>query len=88
MHHPITHRIDSAPEMAVERLFTPREREVLAGLALGLSNRAIAARLCLAEKTVKNRVTDILSKLNVTNRTQAACWALEHGVNENDFPRS
>lgn len=87
MDHPDTTNPNTEPAMTDDRLFTPREREVLAGLALGLSNQIIATRLCLSEKTVKNRVSDILSKLLVKNRTQAARWALTHGLDEKDFAR-
>lgn len=54
-----------------------REREVLRLLAQGASNREIAQQLCLAEGTVKNHVSNILSKLQVANRTQAASKARE-----------
>ncbi|RAQ96397.1 DNA-binding response regulator [Thermogemmatispora tikiterensis] len=54
-----------------------RERDVLRLLAQGASNREIAQQLCLAEGTVKNHVSNILSKLQVTNRTQAASKARE-----------
>jgi DNA-binding NarL/FixJ family response regulator len=57
---------------------TPREREILALIADGLSNREIGARLFLAEKTVKNNVSAILAKLGMQRRTQAARWSLEH----------
>ena len=80
MHRPNTHSVEAAPDVAVDELFTRREREVLAGLAFGLSNRNIARRLYLTEKSVKNRVTSILRKLRLKNRAQAACWALEHGL--------
>lgn len=56
---------------------TPREREIIALIAEGLSNREIAGRLYLAEKTVKNYVSGILSKLGLQRRTQAAVLATE-----------
>jgi len=56
---------------------TPRENEILELIAEGLSNREIAGRLFLAEKTVKNNVSGILSKLGMQRRTQAARWSLE-----------
>lgn len=51
---------------------SPREHEILALIGEGLSNREIADRLSLAEKTVKNYVTSMLSKLGLHSRTQAA----------------
>lgn len=59
---------------------TGREREVLALLGEGLSNRDLAARLFVAEKTVKTHVSAILSKLRLTDRTQAALFAVRHGL--------
>ena len=59
---------------------TEREREVVRLLAEGLSNREIAERLSLAEGTVKNHVTNILQKLGVRDRTQAALRAREGGL--------
>jgi len=56
---------------------TPRETEILALVAEGMSNREIGARLYLAEKTVKNYVSGILSKLGMQRRTQAAVLAAE-----------
>ena len=58
---------------------TPREKEVLAALAQGLSNRDIAAALYVTEYTVKKHVSQILEKLELTDRTQAALYALSHG---------
>ena len=56
---------------------TEREREILDLIAEGLSNREIGQRLFLAEKTVKNYVSTLLSKLNLQRRTQAAVLATE-----------
>jgi two-component system, NarL family, response regulator DevR len=54
---------------------TPQQRKILFLIAEGLTNREIAARLFLAEKTVKNHVTALLSRLGVAHRTQAAMIA-------------
>ncbi len=62
------------PHDMLDRL-TCRDVEVLRLLADGASNREIAAQLGLSEKTVANRVSGILNKLDVRNRTQAAIWA-------------
>ena len=59
---------------------SPREREILAILGSGASNKEIADRLCLAEGTVKNHVTSILTKLDVRDRTQAALRARQLGL--------
>jgi len=56
---------------------TPREREIVALIAEGLSNREIGTRLFLAEKTVKNYVSGVLAKLGMQRRTQAAVLAAE-----------
>jgi pimeloyl-ACP methyl ester carboxylesterase/DNA-binding CsgD family transcriptional regulator len=58
---------------------TPREREVLAVLAEGLDNRAIAARLKITEKTTRNHVSAIFGKLRVSNRAQAVALARDIG---------
>jgi DNA-binding NarL/FixJ family response regulator len=59
---------------ALEQL-TPREREVLRKIASGASNREIAQQLYISEGTVKNHVTNILNRLNLRDRTQAALLA-------------
>jgi DNA-binding NarL/FixJ family response regulator len=59
---------------------SPREREILALLGTGASNKEIADRINLAEGTVKNHVTNILSKLDVRDRTQAALRARQLGL--------
>jgi DNA-binding NarL/FixJ family response regulator len=58
---------------------TGREQEVLALIADGLSNREIAGKLVISEKTVKTHVSSILGKLGLADRTQAAIYALRHG---------
>jgi DNA-binding NarL/FixJ family response regulator len=68
----------------VEEL-TPRERQVLALLGRGLSNRQLADALFVSEKTVKTHVSNILAKLRLADRTQAAVFAVRHGLVE---PRS
>jgi DNA-binding NarL/FixJ family response regulator len=59
---------------------TAREREVLAGLGRGLSNRQLAAELFVSEKTVKTHVSSVLAKLRLADRTQAALFAVRVGV--------
>jgi DNA-binding NarL/FixJ family response regulator len=59
---------------------TEREREVLSLIADGRSNREIARALVLSEKTVKTHVSNILMKLDLADRTQAALWAVRHGI--------
>ncbi|MEW9554741.1 response regulator [Nonomuraea sp. NPDC050783] len=59
---------------------TDREREVLRLLAAGRSNREIARALAVAEKTVKTHVSNVLMKLGVQDRTQAALYAVRHGL--------
>jgi predicted ATPase/DNA-binding CsgD family transcriptional regulator len=61
---------------------TPRERQVLAALARGATNREIAAELYMAEKTASVHVSRILSKLDVRSRTEAAAVAHRHGLGE------
>jgi two-component system, NarL family, response regulator LiaR len=59
---------------------TPRELEVLAELARGRANKAIAFELGVSERTVKTHVSNILGKLGFSDRTQAAVYAVEHGL--------
>jgi two-component system, NarL family, response regulator LiaR len=58
---------------------TPREREVVALIARGLSNKRIALELGISEKTVKTHVSSILGKLGLTDRTQVALYAVREG---------
>lgn len=69
----------SKPPVLVEPL-SDRELDILRLLSKGLSNKEIAARLYIAEGTVKNHVTNILGKLDVRDRTQAAIRAKEMGI--------
>jgi len=59
---------------------TERETDVLRLLALGLSNKEIANELVIGEKTVKTHVSNILMKLGLTSRTQAALHAVRIGL--------
>jgi DNA-binding NarL/FixJ family response regulator len=81
-----------SPELAVRLLdefarlsqlqtgLTARERDILNAIVRGDSNREIAHKLGLSEKTVKNYVSEILSKLGVRDRTEAAVYALQMGL--------
>ncbi len=59
---------------------TLREREVLQQVATGAANKQIATALCIAENTVKNHLRNILEKLHLKNRSQAAAYALRQGI--------
>ncbi len=59
---------------------TAREREAAGLVALGMSNREIAEKLVVSERTVESHVANILSKLGFTARTQIAAWAVEKGI--------
>jgi len=61
-------------------VLSPRERDVLAGLARGRSNRQIARALGVGDETVKSHVSSILAKLNLADRTQAAIFGLQQGL--------
>lgn len=74
-------RGDAQPPAAPSReTLSPRERDVLALLAGGVSNKQIARSLHLAESTVKIHVQNILRKLNLSSRVQAAVYAVEQGI--------
>ena len=84
LHPAVTARLleqlaDEPPAQTTEQL-TPREREVLALVTRGLANKAIARELGVSEKTVKTHVSNILGKLGVADRTQAALYAVRAGL--------
>jgi two-component system, NarL family, nitrate/nitrite response regulator NarL len=69
----------AAARVAERDRFSPRERDILACLAKGGSNKEIARELDLAESTVKIHVQNIFKKLHMTSRVQVALYAAEHG---------
>ncbi len=94
----LTHRAELVGQMtadAVERgrqtateelisLLTPRQREIAALIAAGLSNERIAEELVITRGTVANHVQHILAELGLGNRTQIAVWAIERGLHRPD----
>lgn len=70
----------SAPPVTLQEPLSRREEEVLVWLSRGCSNKEIAAKLSLAEGTVKNHVSNVLGKLGVLDRTQAALMARDLGL--------
>ena len=71
----VLERIRRPPRDALTEHLSPQESAILDHLADGLTNREIAAEMFLAEKTVKNYVSNLLGKLGMTHRTQAAVYA-------------
>ena len=65
---------------------TPREREVAALIARGLTNRQIAADLVIAETTADRHVSNILGKLDFATRSQVAVWAADRGIHTQNAP--
>lgn len=74
----------AAPDTTIVKDLSAREQDVLRLLAQGLNNAEIARRLYLSEGTVRNYVSSILEKLNVSDRTQAALIALRHGFADDE----
>ena len=70
----------SSSEMLTIGELTEREREIIRYLAQGASNREISEALFITEGTVKNHISNILAKLGLRDRTQAALYAKEHGL--------
>jgi DNA-binding NarL/FixJ family response regulator len=65
---------------AQEATLSPREREVIVLIAEGATNRQIARHLGVAERTARTHVSNILTKLGLASRTQAAMWAVREGL--------
>ena len=65
-----------------EEQLSDRELQILRFLAIGLPNKSIADRLSISERTVRTHVSNILGKLNLKNRTQAALYAIRNGMAE------
>jgi NarL family two-component system response regulator LiaR len=76
---------NQAEGTAPEDSLTVREIEILQQVALGKTNQEIADELVLSERTVRTHITNILSKLQLTNRTQAALFALREGIAHIDY---
>jgi DNA-binding CsgD family transcriptional regulator len=70
----------TAPDAAAPARLTPREIEVLRLVAVGETNRGIAAELFLSEKTVARHLSNIFGKLDVSSRSAAAAYAYRHGL--------
>jgi NarL family two-component system response regulator LiaR len=76
----LTDRLRRKPTPPPVDPLTDRETEVLALLGTGLSNREIAARLGIADATARTHVSNVLGKLGLASRTQAALYAVQHDV--------
>jgi NarL family two-component system response regulator LiaR len=80
-------RTNATAETDVYSDLTPREREVLRLIASGRANKEIAAQLGISERTVKTHISNIFSKLELTDRTQAALFVHNRGMLEKDSAR-
>jgi DNA-binding NarL/FixJ family response regulator len=74
------HRFRTMQDDTSKPRLSEREIEILTLIAGGASNREIGDRLYLSEKTIKNHITSIFQKLQTTDRTQAAVYAIQHGL--------
>ena len=80
----VQYALEQGPNNGKEEFeeLTPREREVLRFLAKGWNNRSIAEEMVISEHTVKKHVGQILEKLNLQDRTQAALFAVSKGMDK------
>jgi DNA-binding NarL/FixJ family response regulator len=76
----LTASLRRGPTADPKDLLTDREREILLLVARGQANKVIAAELVISERTARTHVSNILSKLGLTSRTQAALWAVREGL--------
>jgi NarL family two-component system response regulator LiaR len=82
----LVEEVAGRPDPAPRTPLTERELEVLALIAKGMANKLIARELGVAERTVKTHVSNVLGKLGVSDRTQAALWAVREGLVERRQP--
>lgn len=85
LHPSVAHKLvlkirQSADPAPVDQMLTDREIDVMKCLAQGLSNQEIALKLSISTRTVTTHVRNILDKLGLDNRTQAALYAVEHEI--------
>jgi DNA-binding NarL/FixJ family response regulator len=71
---------DGRPTSGSFAPLTPREHEILRLLTTGATNREISQALGISHETVKEHVQHLLKKIGVNDRTQAAVWAVRHGI--------
>ncbi len=76
----LTASLRRGPSSSPKDLLTEREREILLLVAQGKANKEIAAELVISERTARTHVSNILSKLGFSSRTQAALWAVREGL--------
>ena len=81
----VTPALVAKPKPAKIQDLTPRECDVLRGIIVGDSNNQIAYNLSIGVPTVKTYVRNILAKLNVSSRTEAAAYAVRHRLLDDDF---
>lgn len=74
------HAVAAPPQRDALATLSERELEVVRLVAEGLSNKEISSRLSLSDKTVKNHISHILAKMNLTARTQVAVYAIRAGL--------
>jgi DNA-binding NarL/FixJ family response regulator len=76
----LTASLRRGPSADPKALLTAREREILLLVAQGKANKEIAAELVISERTARTHVSNILAKLGLSSRTQAALWAVREGL--------